>query len=392
MTPAKSTVKKEYSLSADVFYKKAMEVATYYGFTSLTQLLQKENSVKEKGRDKNPWHNLCEQEKVSVMKLYVEKLMDMPPPVQFYWRHGSPSGKTERARFSLEVIGGGRSISEGLAIATARAILQEIGVEEMNVAINSLGDKDCFASFQRDLGYYLRKHASAFCNACRERAKKDLFALYECDNKHCKELLESAPRSLGHLHEEARQHFREVLEYLEGMGITYELDPHLVGSSTHCFKTVFEIRTIPKEGEKIEVLARGGRYDSLAKRLGLKREVSAVGITIERSVGPSSRKDILFRGKKTEIYFIHLGFEAKRRALELLEMLRRHNIAVMQSLSKDKLGSQLALAEKLKVSTTLIIGHKEAVEGTVIVRSMFNRSQETVPMTLLVDYLKKHRG
>jgi histidyl-tRNA synthetase len=93
--------------------------------------------------------------------------------------------------------------------------------------------------------------------------------------------------------------------------------------------------------------------------------------------------------KKPKIYFIQLGSEAKLKSLNIIEILRKAHVPIAQSLSKDSLGSQLAIAEKLGVPYALIFGVKEALEDSVIVRDMSNRSQETVKLSKLLDYLKE---
>jgi histidyl-tRNA synthetase len=93
--------------------------------------------------------------------------------------------------------------------------------------------------------------------------------------------------------------------------------------------------------------------------------------------------------KKPKIYFIQLGSEAKLKSLNIIEILRKAHIPIAQSLSKDSLGSQLAIAEKLSVPYALIFGVKEALDDSVIVRDMSNRSQETVKLKKLLEYLKE---
>ena len=93
--------------------------------------------------------------------------------------------------------------------------------------------------------------------------------------------------------------------------------------------------------------------------------------------------------KKPKIYFIQLGADAKLKSLNVIEILRKAHIPIMQSLSKDSLGSQLAVAEKLGVPYTIIFGQKEAIENSVIVRNMQTRSQETVKFAKLLEYLKE---
>jgi histidyl-tRNA synthetase len=93
--------------------------------------------------------------------------------------------------------------------------------------------------------------------------------------------------------------------------------------------------------------------------------------------------------KKPKMYFIQLGFDAKLKSLSVIEILRKAHIPIAQSLSKDSLGTQLAMAEKAGTPYTIIFGQKEAMEESVIVRNMANRSQETVKIKHLLEYLKE---
>ena len=139
-------------------------------------------------------------------------------------------------------------------------------------------------------------------------------------------------------------------------------------------------------------IASGGRYDYLARQIGSKKDVPAVGISIgvDRIIASDWYKKLSPRIlKKPKIYFIQLGSEAKLKSLNVIEILRKAHIPIAQSLSKDSLGSQLAIAEKLSIPYTLIFGVKEALENSVIVRNMSNRSQETVKLDKLLEYLKK---
>ena len=92
--------------------------------------------------------------------------------------------------------------------------------------------------------------------------------------------------------------------------------------------------------------------------------------------------------KKPKIFFIQLSFEAKLKSLAIIEILRKAKVPIAQSISKDSLGAQLAIAEKFEVPYVIILGQKEAVDGTVIVRHMQNRSQDIIKIDKLADYLK----
>ena len=184
-----------------------------------------------------------------------------------------------------------------------------------------------------------------------------------------------------------------MLEYLEELGINYNINKNLVRGLSYYTRTVFEIieQKGGDEGTPL-TLAAGGRYDYLAKQVGGKKDVPSVGFSIgvDRIVASSWYKKLSPRIlKKPKIYFIQLGGEAKLKSLNIIEALRKAHIPLAQSISKDSLGSQLAIAEKLAIPYALIFGVKEALDNSVIVRDMSNRSQDTVKLSKLVEYLKE---
>ncbi|HED38026.1 MAG TPA: hypothetical protein ENI76_07265, partial [Ignavibacteria bacterium] len=154
-------------------------------------------------------------------------------------------------------------------------------------------------------------------------------------------------------------------------------------------KTLFEIRSIPKDKEdEVVVLARGGRYDELSKK-AFRQQIPATGIIFEyERKGHIPQKITTVKKKKPRFYFIQLGFEARIRSLIVIEMLRKAKIPVYQSLGKDQLGGQLELAVELAIPYCIIMGHKEALEGTVIVRNIDSRVQSIITVDDLPQYLK----
>jgi histidyl-tRNA synthetase len=149
--------------------------------------------------------------------------------------------------------------------------------------------------------------------------------------------------------------------------------------------------TEDKETGKKVTIAGGGRYDYLGKNLGSKKDVPAIGISIgvDRIIeAPWFNKLCPRILKKPKIYFIQLGFDAKLKSLNVIEILRKGKIPIAQSISKDNLGVQLSNAEKLGMEYAIIFGQKEALENSVIVRDMSNRSQDTVKLPKLLEYIK----
>ena len=284
---------------------------------------------------------------------------------------------------------------DALVIKAGISILEEAGAENLSIEINSIGDKECRGAYIKELTSYYRKHINNLSSIDRERLKTNPLRILDSKEEKTKEINENAPDSLSFLCPSCKKHFKEVLEYLEEMGINYNLNKNLVRGLSYYTRTVFEIYTESKgeDGNMTTIqVASGGRYDYLAKALGGKKDVGAVGFSIgvDRVISSPWYKKLSPRiMKKPKIYFIQLGSEAKLKSLNIVETLRKAHIPLAQSLSKDSLGAQLAIAEKLAIPYALIFGVKEALDDSVIVRNMETRSQETVKLKKLLEYLKE---
>jgi len=397
------------------FFEKAQEIAVYYGFKPIetpiteyedvftssiglgTDIIDKEMyTLKTKGGDHlalRPEHT------AGVMRSYIEHGMQaLPQPVMLYsygpsFRHDNPQAGRYRQfhQFDMDVIGSDKSILDALVIKTAWTILAEAGATNLSVDINSIGDKECRAGYLRELVSYYKKNIGQLPAIDRERLKTNPLRILDSKEEKTIELNQGAPDTLSHLCPDCKKHFKEVLEYLEEMEIPYNINKCLVRGLSYYTRTVIEIIQEDKEtGKKITITA-GGRYDYLSKQLGNKKDAPAVGISIgvDRVVeSPWFAKLSPRIIKKPKIYFIQLGFDAKLKSLNVIEILRKGKIPIAQSISKDNLGAQLAIAEKLGMEYAIIFGQKEALEDSVIFRDMSNRSQETIKLAKLLEYIK----
>lgn len=399
------------------FFEKAQEVAVYYGFKPIdtpileheeiftagigegTDIVDKEMyTLKTKGGD----HLALRPEHTApLMRAYIDHGMQtLPQPVMLYqygpvFRHDKPQRGRYRQfwQFDLDSLGNEKSIMDALVIKAGMSILEEAGAPNLSININSIGDKECRNGYIKELTNYYKKHINQLPVIDRERLKINPLRILDSKEEKTKEINENAPDSVSYLCPSCKKHFKEVLEYLEEMNIQYNINKNLVRGLSYYTRTVFEI--MGQEGSEDGTplaLAGGGRYDYLARQIGGKRDVSAVGISIgvDRIVSSSWYKKLMPRIlKKPKIYFIQLGSEAKLKSLNIIEILRKAHIPITQSLSKDSLGSQLSIAEKLAIPYALIFGVKEAIDDSVIVRDMSNRSQDTIKLNKLLEYLKE---
>ena len=404
------------------FFEKAQEVAVYYGFKPIetpmlehediftggigegTDIIDKEMyTLRTKGGDRlalRPEHT------APLMRSYIEHgMQNLPQPVMSYqfgpvFRHDNPQRGRYRQfwQFDLDSLGSDKSIMDAMVIKVGVSILEEAGAENLSVDVNSIGDKECRGAYIKELTSYYRKHINNLGTVDRERLKTNPLRILDSKDPKTVEINVGAPDSISFLCASCKKHFKEVLEFLEEMGINYNINKNLVRGLSYYTRTVFEVYTDNlQEDPALEKslpmqVASGGRYDYLARQIGGKKDVPSVGFSIgvDRVVGSSWYKKLSPRIlKKPKIYFIQLGGEAKLKSLNIIEILRKAHIPIAQSLSRDSLGSQLAIAEKLAIPYALIFGVKEAIEESVIVRDMSNRSQETVKLNKLLEYLKE---
>jgi histidyl-tRNA synthetase len=408
-------------ISGEEYYKfqglfeKAQEVAVYYGFTPIeTPILEHEETftsavgvgtdivdkemytLKTKGGDHlamRPEHT------AGLMRAYLSGGMQgLPQPVLLYhsgpvFRHDKPQRGRYRQfyQFDVDAIGSEKSVVDALVIKTMYTILEEAGAKDLVVTINSIGDKDSRPAYLRELVNYYKKHLKDLPEIDQERLKTNPMRILDSKDSKTREINLGAPDAMSFLSASGKKHFKEVLEYLDEMGIAYQIDKTLVRGLSYYTHTVFEIIETMEDGS-LMTIAGGGRYDYLAKMLGAKKDIPAMGgsFGMDRIVERPWFKNLAPRiMKKPKVYFIQVGFEAKLKSLNVIEILRKAHVPIAQSLSKDSLGAQLAVAEKAGVPYVIIFGQMEAVQNNVIVRNMETRSQETVPIAELSAYIKQ---
>ena len=405
------------------FFEKAQEVCEYYGYMPIqtpvleheevflkgvgggTDIVDKEiYSVKTKSGDRLV---MRPEDTAAVMRAYIEHgMQSRPQPVKLYFfeqmfRHDKPQKGRYRDhyQFGIENLGSDKSIVDAMTIKIALIILGESGVKNIRVKINSIGDAESRKDYLKELVTYYRKFINKMGMTDRERLKTNPMRILDSKDEAIAEINAKAPQSVSYLNAASKKHFKEVLEYLNEMNIDYELDHTLVRGLDYYAHTVFEFfaeKAVPdplNPGEPVREMALGGggRYDYLAKSMGYKKNIPGVGfgLGVDRILEASGKKFVPKIKRKEKIYFIQLGNEAKMKSMNIIEVLREAKIGVTHALAKDSLGSQLAIAEKLGLPYTIIFGQKEALENAVIVRDMENRSQKTVSIDKLADYLRK---
>lgn len=391
-TKKKAIGKKKTSLSKKI--DNALVIARYYGFEHLKienierDHHQKAKKMKNKEDFKHS-HLPHLEEYVSVLS-HAHKDENRTLPILFYTKGEIKTSKRKKSsskNIGLHIIGSEKSIAEAILIKTAFSILKEEGYKNIGLEINSLGNRESQIKFDKMLTAYFRSKLGELNVQCKEILKFGGHTLIACNPKGLSKLIVDAPSSIETLTEESRKHFKEVIEYLESQDIPFEIKKDIVGDPHYSTNTVFTI--IDKKNGKI--LATGTRYDDLARKTISRKGHSAVSVNITlpklKQVPQSKNPDF----KKCDMYFIQLGYAAKLKSLEVIEILRRAGIPTHHSIGRDKMSTQTNFANKKHVKYILVLGQKEALEDSVCIRDLESNSQKTVPLDTLVDNIKMLR-
>ena len=333
----------------------------------------------------------------SIARAYIEHgLFTQPQPVKLFYygpmfRHDRPQAGRQRQfwQFGFESLGDKNPIIDAQLVQLSYKFYAELGLA-VEVQINSVGCSVCRPGYIKALTAYTKTVKKDLCESCLKRMVKNPLRILDCKEKQCSEALTDAPQIIDHLCTECKDHFVLVLEYLDELEVKYNLNSRIVRGLDYYTKTAWELVETGKDGQQ-DALGGGGRYDDLVSELG-GRPTPAVGFAcgVERAISRMRANDIAVTPPETvEVFIAQLGSEARKKCLRLYERLLNNGHQVAEAFSKDSLKDQLEIANKLSVKYTLVIGQKEMVDDTVLIRDMESGNQEVVAFNKIDQYLAK---
>jgi len=243
---------------------------------------------------------------------------------------------------------------------------------------------------RKKLVEYFEKFLPNMCQDCNRRFVENPLRILDCKEEQCQKIIQNAPQLLDYLCPECKNHFKAVLENLDNLQIPYNLNPRLVRGLDYYTKTVFEFYEASDTGRQASLLG-GGRYDYLLKLFG-EAQTPAVGFGagMERIIEKIKEKGIeVPEIKMADICIAQIGEKAQKKCLPLASELEERGYEAACILGKESLKSQLRIAGKMKAKVCLIIGQREVLDNSVILRDMEDASQETVKMNKLYESLER---
>jgi histidyl-tRNA synthetase len=377
------------------FLKHAAEVAAFYGFRPMREIERDHMRHIEAKVGNRRTQGVYSFQSAALLGAARAAARPQDPVLGFYATPSPgyvPGGISPReiGEFGLQVIGTQESVGEIVLLKTITMVAAEWGSPLLRVRVNALGDRDSQQRFSRELLVYLRRHLDQFDESVHKSILEDPFSAYRMNTPEVKAILEGGPRPMHFLSEKSRVHFRCVLEHLEHLGLPYELDD-LLGGDERGPHIAFALDF--KEDDATIVGALGGRYDEYLKRESRRKDSTGVGASIYfRKKGVTKQNFITVAPAiKPKIYFAQLGLRAKLQGLAVVDMLRAAHVPVLQSFDANRLSLQLSAAAELGVPYLLIMGQREALDGTVIVRSTRNSSQQIITLNEVPRFLRTLR-
>ena len=328
----------------------------------------------------------------AVVRCYLEnKIYATEESSRFFYigsmfRYERPQAGRQREfnQIGVEVLGESSPILDAEVISMGYNFLEKIGITDLEVTINSVGEKESRVKYRETLLNFLNPIKEELCDDCKMRIEKNPLRVLDCKVEKCKTLTADAPIITDSLSDEERKHYETVKKYLTLFNVKYKEDPRLVRGLDYYSSTVYEIVT-NKLGAQGTVLG-GGRYDNLLKQLGDK-EIPAFGFAagVERIMMLLGEN---FPKKEADIYIAWLGDERREFAFELANDLRILGKKVVIDYTDKSMKAHMKKADKIKAQNVIIIGEDEIKKGVVVLKDFINRTQEEIEIKNLKNILK----
>ena len=318
-------------------------------------------------------------------------------PTKYYYetqcfRYEKPqSGRLrEFHQFGIEVFGSKSMLADAEVIALANDFLTDMGIEEIELRINSVGCPTCRETYRKALQDFLKPNYENLCDTCKDRYERNPMRILDCKNENCQKIVKGAPMMLGSIHcltMQPKESFEQIKSYLTASEIEYTIDPKIVRGLDYYTKTAFEFvsKNIGAQG----TVCGGGRYDNLIKEIG-DIDVPGVGfgLGIERLILLLDALGIeIPKPSNDSVLVAVMGDRAKLFGLKLVSELRKNGINAQMDLMERNIKGQFKYANKINAKYTVVIGDNELETEMASVKNMANSSQRQVKFDDLVQEL-----
>lgn len=335
----------------------------------------------------------------AVVRSYAENKMygQTIQPVKLYYigpmfRYERPQAGRYRqfVQFGIEAIGSDDPAIDAEVISLAMEFYKNLGLRELRLVINSLGDRSSRSALREALVAHFQPNIGEFCEDCQQRLETNPLRILDCKKDRGHKLMQTAPSILDYLNEASTEYFEKVKKLLKGMEIDFVVDPNLVRGLDYYNHTAFEIMSEAEGFGAITTLCGGGRYDGLVEEVG-GPDKPGIGfaLSVERLLSALDAEGVgLPQEESIDYFIIALGEEAGEYAVSLLQQLRRAGFSAEKDYMGRKLKAQFKAAERLHAKYAVIIGDDELKEGKALLKYLETGEQTSVELENMVEQLK----
>ncbi|WP_284699721.1 histidine--tRNA ligase [Planococcus beigongshangi] len=370
------------------------------GVGDTTDIVQKEMYTFQDRGDRSL--TLRPEGTASVVRAYVEnKLFGLPDqPVKLSYmgpmfRYERPqAGRTRQfVQFGVEAIGSKDPAIDAEVISLAMEVYRSVGLKQLRLVINSLGDTESRISHKEALIKHFEPRIDEFCGDCQSRLTKNPLRILDCKVDRNHELMATAPSLADYLNDESRVYFDGVKSYLEALGIDYVVDPNLVRGLDYYNHTAFEIMSDAEGFGAITTLCGGGRYNGLVEDLG-GPESPGIGfaMSIERLLLALEMEGVeIGQASDLEVYVVAMDESTKNKAFTVVRDLRMNGISADMDFNGRKVKAQMKSADRKKSAYVIVIGETELESGKVALKSMATGEQQELEFEELAQAILENR-
>ena len=281
-------------------------------------------------------------------------------------------------QFGIEMLGTTSPLADAEAILFGHEIFKRLKIGNITLNLNNIGCKECRKAYNEKLKAYMEEKKESLCETCRERLSKNPMRIFDCKSEICQELIKDAPTIFDSVCEDCKDHFAQVTEILDTVGVPYQIDKGIVRGLDYYSKTVFEFvsQNIGAQG----TVLGGGRYDGLIADLG-GNDAPGIGFAmgLERLLlllGDS----IPVTDDTPKVLLIPIGDAAKKVVWKLVSTLRSQGISAEYDLNCRSVKAQMKYADKIGAEYTVVLGDDEIQNNSYQLKNM--KTGETASVTI----------
>ena len=323
-----------------------------------------------------------------VVRSYVENKLFAPEvqkPVKVYYigsmfRYERPQAGRLREfhQLGVECFGSKNPATDVETIAMAYQLFNTLGIKDVTLHLNSLGNTESRLAYRQALIDYLTPMRESLSKDSQRRLDENPLRVLDSKEKEDKVAVENAPSILDYLDEESQAHFDEVRTMLDSLNIPYVIDTNMVRGLDYYNHTIFEFITTIDKSEL--TICAGGRYDSLVEYFGGPETAGfGFGLGLERLLLVLDKQGIELPVEESlDVYIAVLGSGANGKALELVQAIRYQGFKAERDYLGRKIKAQFKSADTFKAKTVITLGESEVESGVVKVKNNATREEVTV--------------